>query len=300
MASSQDRWKTEAIRPDDPRPAHAAVQQLMQLAESTGSRQPLLWASVCDQGKLGAGILIIPQPGQNGMVFTSPPNGREGVARLAKLIHDGCLSVDLNQIQMVQVLVEPSQKRIRQAFEQAGFWRLARLSYLQAAIPHRPEPPTLPAGGQLIRYDEAHKALFIEALESSYRGTMDCPKLHGLRQTAQAIAAHRGTGRFDPNLWSVLKIKDRIAGVILLNRIVSVQAVELVYLGLSPQDRGHGLGAALLQHGIAQAAATGNHTMVLAVDEANTPAVRLYKRFRFTQTDIKDAFVRHLPTSTGG
>ena len=267
MAHTQANWKTEPIAADDPRPAHTAVRQLMRLAESAGSDPTHLWAAVSNQGSL------------------------------SRLINDCCLSLDTQQIQMLQVLVDPSEKRVREAMERAGFWRLARLCYLQAAIAHKPEGVDLPEGSRCLPYHEDRRELFLEALSDSYQGTMDCPKLHGLRSTEQALEAHRSTGPFNPKFWNVLQIDGRTAGVSLLNPIRSVHAMELVYLGLGPRYRGHGLGGRLMRFGLQQAAAAGHHTMVLAVDEANTPAVRLYKQMGFSRTDIKDAFVRHLPTS---
>ncbi|MDX1564473.1 MAG: GNAT family N-acetyltransferase [Phycisphaeraceae bacterium] len=297
MAYAQANWKTEPIAADDPRPAHEAVRQLMRLAESSGSDKTRLWATVTNRGRLSAAVLVIPQPGGNGMVLATPPAGRGAVMRLTHLLNDCCQSLDTRQIQMVQMLADPSQKRVREALVRAGFWRLARLCYLQAAIGHKPQKDLMPEGSRCLSYREDRRELFLEALSDSYQGTMDCPKLHGLRSTEQALQAHRSTGPFDPKFWNVLQIGGRTAGVILLNPIRSVHAMELVYLGLGPRYRGHGLGGRLLRYGLQQAAAAGHHTMVLAVDEANTPAVRLYKQMGFSRTDIKDAFVRHLPTS---
>jgi ribosomal protein S18 acetylase RimI-like enzyme len=298
MGQTPTKWKMEAIRPQDPRAATTSVRQLLQYAAATPSTKGFLWASVDETDKLGAAVMLVPQTGRNGMIFSSAPTGRDGVERLGSLIQNVCLALDPQEIQMAQVLLDPSQRRVQQAYEAAGFWRLARLQYLQSSVPPGTDPPAAPSDGEYLSWHPSLRERFVEALDASYVATLDCPKLHGLRTADEALDAHLGTGQFDPTLWTLLTLADRAAGILLLNPIPAVNALELVYLGLSPQDRGHGLGKVLMERAFWLARCNGYDNIVLALDDQNTPAARLYRALRFHRTDIKDAFVRHLPSST--
>jgi len=61
---------------------------------------------------------------------------------------------------------------------------------------------------------------------------------------------------------------------------------EVYILGISPQAQGLGLGAALLQRGLAYLAGRGCSTVLLYVDEDNTGAMNLYERAGFERYDL--------------
>ena len=87
----------------------------------------------------------------------------------------------------------------------------------------------------------------LEALESSYQDTLDCPELCGLRETPDVLDSHRSTGVFDPALWWMVHVNGQARGCALFNRCPEQRTIELVYLGLSPELRGRGLGKWLLR-----------------------------------------------------
>jgi ribosomal protein S18 acetylase RimI-like enzyme len=98
-----------------------------------------------------------------------------------------------------------------------------------------------------------------------------------------------------PDAWHLLRVDGRDAGALLLNRTREGTTIELVYLGLTADVRGRGLGRTLLTFGLAALDGDPARTIVLAVDRANLPAVGLYRRsgFRFALRRI--ALVRPVP-----
>src|SRR5205807_8529636 len=60
---------------------------------------------------------------------------------------------------------------------------------------------------------------------------------------------------------------------------------EVYILGISPDAQGLGLGAALLERGLAYLAGRGCRTVLLYVDDDNTAAMRLYEHNGFTRYD---------------
>src|SRR5439155_230273 len=122
--------------------------------------------------------------------------------------------------------------------------------------------------------------------------TLDCPGLRGYRRTSDILEGHRASGVFDPGLWTLLLVDGRVGGALLLNPAVDGQSVELVYLGLARWGRGRGLGRLLLRHGFALLGRRSERTINLAVDEANAPALALYRREGFVPILRRTAMIR--------
>ena len=70
--------------------------------------------------------------------------------------------------------------------------------------------------------------------------------------------------------------------------------MELVYMGLVPEVRGHGWGLELVRRAQGIAGRCGRERLVLAVDAQNAPAVALYEAAGFVRWDERRAFMRQL------
>jgi GNAT superfamily N-acetyltransferase len=72
-------------------------------------------------------------------------------------------------------------------------------------------------------------------------------------------------------------------------------AVELTYIGVSPEQRGKGLGKQLLDSFIEAGRLNGYTSVVLSVEKQNVPAVSLYENagFRVTKTFTEGRYDRH-------
>jgi ribosomal protein S18 acetylase RimI-like enzyme len=132
-------------------------------------------------------------------------------------------------------------------------------------------------------------------LEASYEQTLDCPDLHAMRRVGDVLTGHMSVGEFDPRLWTLLKVADEPAGVLLLNRVPEQRCVELVYLGLARAYRGQGFGRLLMDHALGQCARIGQRTLALAMDQRNTPAQHLYKTTGFGTVSTRIALARQVP-----
>jgi ribosomal protein S18 acetylase RimI-like enzyme len=92
----------------------------------------------------------------------------------------------------------------------------------------------------------------------------------------------------------VVKLHGQVAGCLLLSEIPARHGLELVYLGIAPFARGRGLGRGLMQRVLAIASRRHFEVTTLAVDAANTPAVRLYRRCGYTSVAQRIALVKRL------
>lgn len=84
--------------------------------------------------------------------------------------------------------------------------------------------------------------------------------------------------------------KGRVFGFAML-RLAGEEA-ELLTIAVDKARRGRGLGRALLEAAFADLAMSGARTMFLEVDEANAPAIALYRRFGFTEVARREAYYR--------
>jgi hypothetical protein len=146
-------------------------------------------------------------------------------------------------------------------------------------------------------YSPQTHGLFAAAIQGSYRQSLDCPGLTGMRDITDVIDGHKTTGEFDPRLWRVLCRDGQPMGVLLLSRIVGTDALELVYLGLVPEARGHGWGDLMMQEAMSSVMRENRRRLSLAVDKINTPALKLYGRFGLSPLTSKLAMIRDLRNS---
>src|SRR5687767_15156685 len=91
-------------------------------------------------------------------------------------------------VHLAQALIDPGDTTLAHALEDAGFTRMANLHYLQVTPPATAAPPMLPAGLHWLRYsDEAHHQ-FGQTVIATYRHSLDCPALTGLRDVEDILA----------------------------------------------------------------------------------------------------------------
>lgn len=257
-----------------------------------------LWACFGDDERIEAAVLISPGHGRTAMLTISPLRGateeRAGL-ETARVALDEASSLD---VALVQALLEPRQSAEASSLTGAGMRTLATLNYMERSLGRVPRGAP---GAPMPIPEEMTIEVFVDAeggreelsrlLQATYEDTLDCPGLAGLRTPADILEGHRRGGRFDPSMWSILRAGDRAIGAVLLNPAPQAAGSELVYLGLVPEARGRGLGRALLDRAVDACHRRGDRTIMLAVDEENAPALRLYKAAGFRRTARRVALV---------
>ncbi|MFI4881889.1 MAG: GNAT family N-acetyltransferase [Phycisphaerales bacterium JB064] len=265
--------------------------------------------------------LAIPSPGRSALVFLSRPKQGEDRpderAACALALTEHLAALPGQPLDIAQSLPAVSEQWAVDALIAAGWQSVGELAYMRRALraeeaskggllrPKAPEPE-LPDGVELepIRVPEpGHPAppALEQALDDSYVDTLDCPALCGKRRTSDIIESHAAIGRPELALWSIIRHEGRPAGALLFACLPEQRCYELVYIGLGPSLRGMGLGEVLLRRGIGvlatrirQSQARSGWSLTCAVDTANAPAVRLYRRLDFTSFDQRVACVRPL------
>jgi RimJ/RimL family protein N-acetyltransferase len=275
------------------RPAPAA--QVAEFISSAVSRRidiQGVWVAEVS-GRIVWAVLPILNPGRTLLILTSPETGLPNVPA-AQLVQEICGHFAGQGAHLAQVLLESQSHQSRQFFAGLRFNEIAELIYLQGQLPRNTAEPALPANMSWLEYSSGTHALFADAITRTYRESLDCPDLSGLREIDDVIAGHQATGEFDPAGWKLLLEGDKPMGVFLMSRIPHSDAMELVYLGLPLEARGKGLGIFLMKQVFFLILQNQRRKLSLAVDSKNEPALRLYFRFGMRQVATRRAMIRDL------
>ncbi len=267
-----------------------AVEQFRAFADQQRLSLEQTWVAL-QNGTPIASALIVPSPGRTAMIFLSRVGDADSASISGELARHACLGQGPSRLRLVQALLEPHQQHECEALTDAGFSDLATLLYMERKKNLTYQPLALDGELQVQQWDQTHHDTFAAAILASYEDTQDCPGLLGLRRIEDIMAGHRSTGEFDPALWFSVSHGGEPVGVMLLNKVPQRQALELVYLGLSPRWRGRGLARRLLEHGVGLAARHRMTNVMLAVDANNKPALALYGKMDFVECGRKIAMI---------
>jgi mycothiol synthase len=192
---------------------------------------------------------------------------------------------------LAQALLESPTDRAAQTLRAAGFQHAGDLLYMSAEAAAFPGlPPDL--GFHLEPSSPANHEQLLNVLEATYRGSLDCPLVDGLRDTADVLAGYQAVGEFRPELWLLAHADGRDVGCLLLADHPAQDQIEIVYLGIVPECRGRGWGSALTRQAQWLAHRAGRSRVVLAVDATNRPAIAAYQSAGFAGWDRRSVLVR--------
>jgi len=231
-------------------------------------------------------------PGHTTIIMAATPGmGPIEPAAQADVLTGSLAELAALRLHYAQALLEPGETARRDLLAGAGFNFLAPLIYLDRATVYPWAEPPSPTAATWRAYAPEHHAQFAEVLQATYLDSSDCPELTGLRPIDDILAAHRATGRYDPQLWELPLVEGVPAGCLLLSSLADSQLLEVVYMGVVPTFRRRGVGALLLQRALQQARQRGARRLTVVVDGRNAPARRLYARFALAPLTQRDAWL---------
>ncbi|MGA1223606.1 MAG: GNAT family N-acetyltransferase [Phycisphaerales bacterium] len=310
-----------------PERAEEAISALLAAGPSTAARfarqaeaasVPLdrIWCLADDHGRYRLAVLAVPSLGRTAMLLAShahsPAEARE-IGRAVAAAAEGCADC----CDIAQSLIEPIRGLDIEAFEAGGLQRIATLEYLERNLPRAGilESCSVPEGWRIeaastsaalsgsdpLALGEDRRREIMSVLEASYRETLDCPGLAGLRRTGDVLDGHFGVGSRTRHWLVARRARDGAdageqpaEGVCMLNAAPDNSTAELVYLGLAPEARGHGIARALLVEGLHRCSRSRIGAVSLAVDARNAPARALYESLGFRRVSSRVALVRSL------
>lgn len=299
-----------------------AAKRLVAAAPMQGIDLKLTWIAVDEvtpgSVRVRQACLAVPGSGRTAMLFLSePPRAGEigddqqaALCERVAVVRAACEDLRkerARQVVLAQSLPSPDETWSVIACLEAGFTRVGTLHYLRRpAEPVRTRDaktaPTWPAGVEVVSVaslpTSRREDVLLRVMDASYADTLDCPELCGLRATRDILASHQATGQFDPALWWIGFAGEEPIACAFMSAWPEQRSCELVYLGIVPAWRGKGLGRTLLEHAMRAASlARGALSFTCAVDERNTPALRLYDAMGYRAFAKRVALVKPLLAS---
>lgn len=246
-------------------------------------------------------VTYIESPGRTAMIFLShgfdDSNRRDATIALLQEVKEFARS---RRLRLIQTLLDPAAGE-PWSLPAAGLTRLARLDYLDrpaASMTGLTVDVRGPGDFRWLPFSNETRPLFAETILATYRDSRDCPGLNGLRTIADIIAGHQASAKFEPAWWLLLCDGTGPLGCLLLGEIPLRSAAEVIYMGLCPAARGKKLADQLLIRAIELARSARLNALTLAVDAANSPAIRVYGRFGFRRSMSRDAWIAVLDSAT--
>ncbi len=243
------------------------------------------------QDRLVGAVFSQIQPGRTATLWPPRIVSDEPAATAQKLLGAACDRLARRQVCVAQVLLETESPSDVATLLKGGFERLAKLLYLvspQVEFPNHPPPGPL----DFQQYSAANHRRLAGVVEATYDRTLDCPRLNGVRRIEDVLAGYRATGVFDPRRWLIVRHDNRDAGCLLLADHPEDGNYELVYMGLAASARGRGWGTHIARQAQWRTRQAGRPRLVLAVDAANEPALKIYTAVGFRAWDRRSAYVK--------
>ncbi len=252
-------------------------------------------------GRMVSACLWTQSPGRTALLYTTNI-GRHPTARLATqaCIAAVCRRAGEDGMVIAQTILDADNKASAEAFRAAAFFDLADLFYMERSAPFFSPRNDAPPGVSLWPYRPELDHVFASTIHETYRETLDCPRMAGLRSMTDVMAGHKAVGMFDPSLWSLVRRGEDWIGALLLSPHTDPPALELVYLGLVPAARRSGIGGFLMRHVLQVLSERRIGQSILAVDKANAPAVALYKKARYRITGERHVLILPLQSQGSG
>jgi ribosomal protein S18 acetylase RimI-like enzyme len=275
---------------DEVAPAAAASTGLARQAATGEAAWNGLFAAYRGRRIVGA-ILGQPQPGRLAALWPPQLVGDEPPPSALRLL-DRTDQYFLDQgIQIAQALLDARGASDAEVLLRGGFVYLADLVYLVCDNGQFPAAEPLTAL-EFESWTARRQQRLSAIVDATYTETLDCPALNGVRQVEDVLAGYRASGVFDAERWWLVREEGRDGGCLILADFPRQDTWELVYMGVVPGGRGHGLGGQMVRRAQWLARRAGRSRLVLAVDARNTPALGIYAAAGFQAFDRRAACVK--------
>ncbi|MCA9016677.1 MAG: GNAT family N-acetyltransferase [Planctomycetaceae bacterium] len=239
---------------------------------------------------VGAGVLVFTD---TATAFFWPPFTKSNACADA-ILQEMVARIDRSKVSIGQSLLSPGQLNQRKILARNGFPHLTDLLFMRHPLTNISRSDLLDEGQlEWEQYDERqNRQRFLDLLDLSHQASHDCPVLNEIRTAEESLESHRSSGDSDQQHWYLFHREGIDLGVLLLSEHRADNVWEVVYMGVAPEQRGHGYGGAFIQHGLQLAQAQNQSAVILAVDHKNSYAIKIYEELGFVRQNTLSVHAR--------
>lgn len=251
------------------------------VARGEFSLDDLLIARV--EGEVAGVLLAVRRPGRAAFLWPPVVAGPHDSGDLScRLLRAMASRLDAEGVLFTQCLLDPDDGAGGGILAEGGYPRITDLVLMRRAL-SRPGDSGDHVGPTSVPYAQSRQHEFARVVEQTFIGSLDCPALAGVRSGEETLAMHRTAGPFDRQLWRLYRRGDKAVGVLLSVDHDRSGSREIMYLGIVSDERGRGLGRALVDDAATRALAAGRESLEVAVDSANRYALAVYRGAGFVE-----------------
>ena len=242
-----------------------------------------------DGAELVGAVWVSQLPGRTAAIWPARTVPRESVPLALRLLQSADDYLVARRVRLAQCVVEVDCGPDVDILRVAGYEHAADLLYMASTVDVFPESP--PGQGlHFERYQPEGERRMANILAQTYQGTLDCPALDGVRSNDDVLTGYRATGDAASNHWYFIRDKIGDVGCLLLTDHSKDSQWELIYVGFIPASRGKAWGLEATRYAQWLTRQAGRERLVLAVDAANHPALRMYALAGFSAWDRRSVF----------
>jgi mycothiol synthase len=195
-------------------------------------------------------------------------------------------------VKVCQAFAAAGEESEMAALERSGFRHITQLVSMRRELSLESLPPEPRSPMVFSPYTPPLSDEFRSVLLTTHEGTRDCPELNGSRTPDQLLIGFAEP--FPGGGWDLVRRADETVGVVIHSDGLERDTVELAYFGIVPAHRGRGIGSELLAQLLWAFHLAETRVLTLCVDARNDPALRLYRRFGFIETERREVWLAHL------
>jgi ribosomal protein S18 acetylase RimI-like enzyme len=207
-----------------------------------------------------------------------------GVERLAK-----------QGARLIQILLQPDDCR-GDVLVECGFHPVTQIVQMERGVAGTTDLASA-LSAEFVPFSESLTNDLCAVVEQTYKQSLDCPELDGVRPVSDVLDGYRAAGEFRNGLWCLVRSEGEFVGCVLLCSFPESSIASLQYMGVIPRSRRRGIARQMTRHAIRTARAAGAQIINLAVDVRNVPAWRLYRELGFCETERRSVFIMRVDPS---
>lgn len=207
--------------------------------------------------------------------------------RLSEVVYEYLSALEVNFLQGTCSLGQAPRE-----WATIGLKHLADLDYLSADLDRMKSPgePEL----EFRSVDAVDEAQLVELVQRTYRDTLDCPQMSQYRSASETLASYQVAETYTSETWRIGFLEGSPVACVFGLPFSESSIMELTYMGVIPEARGHGYGSELVDEVVRMSRQRQFTSISLAVDHANAPAREIYEKREFLSVYAESVWGRRL------